>query len=124
MVLFQIGVLDITPFIVLGSYQVSNQIEYDTWYDGNRTERRGVKRHNKLKGTFNVKFFDTGDYQTFLSTVKTALSLSDSLEATVYDNKARNTKDTTVYFDFDPPTVEAALGTSENTEITITVTER
>ena len=66
MVLFKVGDLDITPFIVAGSYAVSSQPEYDTWYDGNRTERRGIKRW-KLKGSFNVKFMDANDYRSFLA---------------------------------------------------------
>lgn len=123
MILFQIGALDITPFIVVSSYAVSSQSEYETWYDGNNTERRAVKRF-KLRGSFSVKFFNTSDYQSFLSAVETAKGDGDYLYATVYDNKKRTTKATNVYFDYEPTNVEPVIGWADNEEIEITITER
>ena len=123
MVLFQIGALDITPFIVVSSYSVSSQPEYETWYDGNCTERRGVKRV-KLRGSFSLKFFSNKSYQDFLTAVETAKGDGDYLYATVYDNKKRTTKATNVYFDYEPANIEPVIGWADNEEIEITITER
>ena len=123
MVLFQIGALDITPFIVLNSYQVSSQPEYDTWYDGNRTERRGVKRI-KLKGSFNVKFFSTQSYRDFLSAIETNKTSGDYVYVTVYDNKLRNVKTTNVFLDYEPVDNEPSIGWSFDEEMEIKITER
>ena len=124
-VLFQVGNLDITPFIVAPSYNVSLQPEYDTWYDGNRTERRGIKRW-KRKGSFNVKFMDPANSQTFLSTLQEALTVQGYVEAIVYDNKTRSVTETAipVFVDFEPPNIEPLAGREDNEEITIRITER
>lgn len=123
MVLFQIGALDITPFIVLGSYEISSQPDYDTWYDANRTERRAVKRV-KLKGSFSVQFFSAKSYQDFLSAIETNKTTGDYLYATVYDNKTRSVKTTNVYVDYEPINVEPSIGRSFDEKIDITITER
>lgn len=123
MVLFQIGALDITPFIVLNSYQVSSQPDYDTWFDGNRTERRGVKR-KKLKGSFSVKFFSQKDYRDFLNAIETNKTTGDYIYVTVYDNKLRNVKTTNVFMDYEPIDIEPSIGWSFDEETEITITER
>lgn len=125
MQLFKIGDLDVTPFIVLNSYEVSKQPEYVEWKDGNSTLRRGIKRW-KLKGSFNVKFFNKSDYSSFLSAIETQLSSQTGgyNYALVYDNKTRTNRNAYVFLDFEPPNVEPSIGTSFNEEITIDVTER
>lgn len=125
MVLFKVGDLDITPFIVAGSYAVSSQPEYDTWYDGNRTERRGIKRW-KLKGSFNVKFMNANDYRSFLSALQEALTIQGYVEATVYNNKTRTitNEPIPVFVDFEPPNIEPLAGREDNEEINVRVTER
>lgn len=124
MVLFQVGQLDITPFIVLNSYKVSTQPEYDTWKDGDYTERRGIKRR-KLKGTFSVKFFSGKDFNDFLTTIEGARTSGDYIIATVYDVKAKNIKENAlVFFDYDPPDVYPSAGLSDTEEIEVTITER
>ena len=123
MVLLKIGELDITPFIVLNTYEVSSQPEYNSWFDGNHVERRAVKR-TRLKGSFSVKFFKAKDYQDFLSAIETNKTLGDYLEATVYDNKARNTVTTDVFLDYEPANVEPSVGWSFNDEIEVELTER
>jgi len=123
MVLFQIGELDCTPFIVLNTYQVSSQPVYDEWTDGNGTVRRGVKRV-KLQGSFSVKFFDQTDYTNFLSAIETNKTTGDYLEATAYDNKTKTTLQTDYYLDYEPKNVEPSIGWSFNEEIEITLTQR
>lgn len=125
MVLFKIGELDITPFIVLNSYNISSQPEFDTWYDGNRLERRAIKRW-KLKGSFEVKFFEQKDYQDFLHAIESQVELNSAsyVRATVYDNKKRTTKEADVYIDYEPANLEPIAGHEDNEETEITITER
>ena len=48
-----IGTTDISNLIVDGSYKMDNEIQYESWQDGNFVEHRSG-RHKKLKGTFDV----------------------------------------------------------------------
>lgn len=123
MVLFKIGDLDITPFIVLNTYTISSQPDYDTWKDGNSTERRSVKRI-RLKGEFSVKFFNRTDYNNFLDTIETNKTTGDYIYVTVYDNKLKNIKTTNVFMDYEPANLEPSVGWSFNEEIEVKVTER
>lgn len=125
MVLLQIGALDITPFIVLNTYAVSTQSEYVQWYDGEGTDRRGVKRR-KLTGSFTVHFMSPSDYSSFITAVESAKDpdYADAISATVYNNKTRTTSTTRVYLDYDPPNVEPSAGYSFTEEFEINLSER
>lgn len=48
-----IGNTDITDLIVDGTYNMDLEEEYESWFDGNRTEHRSNQR-NRLKGSFDV----------------------------------------------------------------------
>lgn len=124
-VLLKIGELDVTPFIVLGTYGVSMQPEFDTWYDGNRTERRGIKR-TKLKGTFSVRFFSLKDYNDFFDAIETNKTTGDYLTAAkVYDNKSRTEfSDVDVYLDYEPTNQAPAVARDFGEDIEITLTAR
>lgn len=115
---------DVTPFIVLNTYEVSSQPVYDDWVDGYNHSRRLVKRR-KLKGSFDVKFFDVKDYRDFLSIVEEArVTGFDYIVANVYDNKLRAVKSTVnIYVDYELPNVEPSIGYSFNEEVTIDVEE-
>lgn len=115
---------DITPMIVLNTYNVSKQSIYDEWTDGYCHERRGVKR-KKLKGSFSVKFFNVSDYQNFLSKIESGkVDGFDYIVANVYDNKSRTVVNAAnVYVDYEPINVEPSIGFSFNEEIEIEITE-
>lgn len=123
MVLFKIGDLDITPFMVAGSYKVSRQPEYEEWKDGYSNERRGMKGW-RLRGNFSLLFFDRKDYQDFLTTVENAVQPGGYLYATVYDNKTRNVMTTNMFFDYDPANIEPLIGFSGCEQINISVSSR
>lgn len=116
---------DVTPHIVLNSYNVSSQADYETWTDGNQHERRGVKRR-KLKGSFSLMFFDRTAYTNFLNAIENGRETEfDYYTVNIYDNKARNYRSTVnVYLDFELPNVEPSIGYSFNEEIEVEVTER
>lgn len=115
---------DVTPFIVLNTYEVSSQPVYVDWVDGYDHSRRSVKRR-KLKGSFDVKFFDVNNYRDFLSIVEEArVTGFDYIVANVYDNKLRTVKSTVnIYVDYELPNVEPSVGYSFNEEFTIDVEE-
>ncbi|MBP5597493.1 MAG: hypothetical protein J6Y02_19130 [Pseudobutyrivibrio sp.] len=116
--------LDVTPFIVLNSYNVSNQPVYEEWTDGYGRSRRNVKRR-KLVGTFTLRFQKASDYQFFLAKLKSERTDGfDYILANVYDNKERTVKQSAnVYLDFEIPDVEPSLGYSFNEDIEVTLTE-
>lgn len=116
---------DVTPFIVLNEYSISDQAECEKWTDGNGRERRGLIRR-RLKGSFSVKFFNQKDYQDFLSAViKSRDDGFDYLTVNAYDNKSRTyQEDIEAYFDFEPINVEPSIGWSFNEEIEIEFYER
>lgn len=115
---------DVTPFIVLNTYEVSSQPDYEGWIDGYGHNRRNVKRR-KLEGSFSVKFFNKKDYQDFLTAVESArVTGFDYIVANVYDNKTRAAVSTVnIYLDYELPNLEPSIGYSFNEEIDIDVTE-
>lgn len=116
--------LDVTPFIVLNTYDVSSQPVFKNWNDGNGHERRAVKRR-RLEGSFNVKFFNLSDYQSFLAAIEgQRVEGFDYISVKAYDNKSRTVKTVNVYLDYEPPEIEPSIGWSFNEEIEINVKER
>ena len=116
--------LDVTPFIVLNTYNVSTQSVYEGWTDGKGQERRSVKRR-KLQGSFSLRFFKAADYQSFLSAVESERATGfDYIAVNAYDNKLRAARAANVYLDFEVPDLEPSLGYSFNEDIEVTVTER
>ncbi len=116
--------LDVTPFIVLNTYNVSSQPVVKNWVDGNGHDRRAVKRR-RLEGSFNVKFFNLSDYQAFLAAIEgQRVTGFDYLSVRAYDNKLRTVKTANVYLDYELPDVEPSIGWSFNEEIEINVKER
>lgn len=116
---------DATSFIVLNTYGISDQPDYQKWTDGNHHERRGLKRR-RLKGSFSVKFFNQKDYQDFLSAIiKSRAEGFDYITVNIYDNKSREyIENVNMYFDFEPINVEPSIGWSFDEETEIEATER
>lgn len=118
------GSLDVTPFIVLNTYEVSSQPIFDKWNDGKGNERRAIKRR-RLEGSFSVKFFNHSDYQAFLAAIEgERVTGFDYVPVNAYDNKTRTVKTINAYLDYEPLEIEPSIGWSFNEEIEIKVTER
>ena len=115
--------LDITPFIVAGSYNVSTQPEYEEWTDGYHSLRRTIKGW-KLRGSFNVKFFSLSNYNSFLDVIEANVLNGGYVYATVYDTKTKQVFTTYVFIDYDPANMAPLVGRSDNDETTITITQR
>jgi len=115
---------DVTPFIVLNTYNVSGQSVFEEWTDGYGHDRRGVKR-KRLEGSFSLKFFNTKDYTDFLTNIELAKFTGyDYYKVNAYDDKLRAViQNVFVYLDYELPNLEPSLGYSFNEEIEITVTE-
>ena len=130
MVLFQLtqngtstNILDVTPFIVAGSYDVSTQPDYEEWVDGYHSLRRTIKGW-RLQGSFNVKFFSLSEYNNFLSAIENNILNGGYIYATVYDNKTKQVFTTYVFIDYTLPNLAPLVGRSDNEEITINITQR
>lgn len=119
------GAFDVTPFIVLNTYEVSEQSVYKEWTDANGKFRKGVKR-TQIKGSFDVKFFSQKDYADFMSALRDNHSPNeDYITVNLYENKSRTfltSKD--IYVEYEPANVEPSIGWSFNEEISITISER
>ena len=59
------GVMDLTNYIVVPSYQVNLQDVYDEWDDNNKVHHRDLTAL-KIKGSFQVKFETLEEFQTFM----------------------------------------------------------
>jgi len=118
------GSLNVTPFIVLNTYNVSSQPVFKKWDDGNGRERRAIKRR-RMEGSFSVKFFNPSDYQAFLAAIEgERVTGFDYVPVIAYDNKSRSVKTINAYLDYEPLEIEPSIGWSFNEEIEIKVTER
>lgn len=68
--LFGIQQTDYTKYIVNPTYQVNQQDEYESWKDADGLKHRVVYR-SRISGTFDMKFLDRAQYQSFLTALGT-----------------------------------------------------
>lgn len=125
--LFKMGVYDLTEHIVVPTYKVNEQPEYEEWKDANYTVHREIVR-TKVKGSFSVVFSSLSEYEEFLQAVEDHTIEDGSTQVTVYlHNKAHDdqgiTKQAYLFIDFDPQDALPIMG-SEDSEFEITVSER
>ena len=94
---------DITRFIILGSWDVNEEDVYETWEDANRLAHRGVVRQ-KVKGSFDVKFYSIQDHEYFIDLLTNPLSFnndsSGTINCTVCINNKNKTKTIDAFIDF------------------------
>lgn len=125
--LFKMGAYDLTEHIVVPTYKVNEQPEYEEWKDANYTVHREIVR-TKVQGDFTVNFSSVSEYEEFLQAVEDNTVEDGSTHATVYlHNKAHDdqgiTKTCYVFIDFDPADTFPVLGT-EDSGFDITISER
>lgn len=125
--LFKMGAYDLTEHIVVPTYKVNEQPEYEEWKDANYTLHREIVR-TKVQGSFTVQFSSPNEYEDFLRILDNNTLTDGSTHASVYvHNKAHDNqgmvKDCYVFVDFDPPDSYPIMG-SEDSSFEISISER
>lgn len=118
------GVMDLTNYIVVPSYQVNLQDVYDEWDDNNKVHHRDLTAL-KIKGSFQVKFETLEEFQTFMIVMKDYKKSNRSYDCSVFCTNTLNTYSTVeMFIDFDPPNVMPYIGAKDYDPIDITVEQR
>ena len=117
------GVMDLTNFIVVPSYQVNLQDVYEEWDDNNLVHHRDLKAL-KCKGSFQIKFETLEQFQAFMIVMKECKKSNRSYDCTVYCTNMLEPYTTEMFIDFDPPNVMPFIGAKDYDPIDITVEER
>ena len=117
------GVMDLTNYIVVPSYQVNLQDGYEEWTDMNKTDHHDICA-KKAKGTFSVKFQTLEEFQTFLIVMKDYKKSNGAYDCSVYCTNQLTTINAEMYIDFDPPNVMPYIGVKDYDSIEITVSQR
>lgn len=117
------GVMDLTNFIQVPSYQVNLQDGYDEWIDNNKTTHRDIVS-KKAKGSFEVKFETLEQFQTFILVMKEYKKQNGSYDCTVFCNNTLTTINVEMFIDFDPANVMPYIGAKDYDAIEITVEQR
>ena len=124
MQLINIGGHDFTESIIVPSYVVDKKDIFITWTDGNHVERRH-KTRTKVSGSFNMFFNSVEEYKTFLSCVNDNKQLGGYIpNCKVYCNNIDEVELVDLFIDYDFPDLLPVIGTKENEECTINITER
>lgn len=118
---------DITRFIILGSWDVNEEDVYETWEDANRLAHRGVVRQ-KVKGSFDVKFYSIQDHEYFIDLLTNPLSFnndsSGTINCTVYINNKNKTKTIDAFIDFKLKNYVPAISEDRDPGFTVSLEER
>ena len=125
--LLRINNINITPYIVLGSWNVNEKDVYETWEDANRLIHRG-KIRTRVSGDFTVKFVDISAYEQFLDTMNDPVNKnsdgSGTFHCLVYLNNKKTTKTIDAFLDFECSDYIPILGSNEDEGISVTLEER
>lgn len=117
------GVMDLTNFIVVPSYQVNLQDGYEEWDDNNKVHHRDIVSR-KAKGSFQVKFETLEQFQTFMIVMKDYKKQNGAYDCSVYCTNMLAPYNTEMFIDFDPPNVMPYIGSKDYDPIDINVEER
>lgn len=117
------GVMDLTNYIVVPSYQVNLQDGYEEWTDNNKVTHRDIVA-KKAKGSFSVKFETVDEYMTFMIVMKDYKKQNGAYDCTVYCNNMLTTYNVEMFVDFDAADVMPFIGNKEYDAIEITVEQR
>ena len=82
-VILQINSVDFSSYVVQRTYKVQNVKEYAAWVDGNRITHRTLTRQ-KVTGSFDIRFTNETDYNSFLSAITSATTADDYTAVTLY----------------------------------------
>lgn len=117
------GVMDLTNYIVVPSYQVNLLDGYDEWTDNNKVLHRDIVS-KKASGSFQVKFETLEQFQTFMIVMKDYKKQNGAYDCTVFCNNTLSTYNTEMFIDFEAANVMPYIGAKDYDAIEITVEQR
>ena len=117
------GVMDLTNFIVVPSYQVNMLDVYDEWDDNNKVHHRDLTAQ-KAKGSFQVKFETLEQFQTFMIVMKDYKKQNRAYDCSVFCNNMLSTYNIEMFIDFEAANVMPYIGAKDYDPIDITVEQR
>lgn len=122
MELFRIDNNDYTNFITVPSYAVNNVPEMYEWTDANYRKHR-IKKREKVKGTFTLKFPSLSDFSRFRDDVLEHKNNDETVPAYAYVNNENTVVYRNFYIDFAPANEMPFYGVKETDGIAITIEE-
>lgn len=117
------GIMDLTNFIKVPTYQVNLLDGYDEWTDSNKYTHRDI-HSRKAKGSFEVVFETIEQFQTFMVVMNNNKKQNGSYDCTVYCNNKLSTISAEMYIDFEAANVMPYLGIKEVETLKVTVEQR
>lgn len=117
------GMMDLTSFIEVPSYQVNLREGYNGWTDSNFTEHRD-KAYEKVAGSFRIRFETVDQFQAFMVVMDNNKNDDGSIDCTVFLNNKLTTITTALFVDFEAANIMPLIETGQFDGIDITVVQR
>lgn len=117
------GVMDLTNFIVVPSYQVNLMDGYEEWTDNNKVTHRDIVSQ-KAKGSFQLKFETLEQFQTFMIVMKDYKKQNGAYDCIVFCNNMLSTYNTEMFIDFEAANVMPFIGAKDYDPIDVNVEQR
>lgn len=121
--LFRINNVDISQYIIAGTYEVNKQDVTVVWQDANWHTRKNKVR-TKVVGSFDVLFLKKSDYDEFSELLKSAKNPSGYYPCRVQTNNTLETINCNMFIDISPVRDRKDDGTHIMKKFTIVVEER
>ncbi|MBQ9027406.1 MAG: hypothetical protein IJ110_01435 [Lachnospiraceae bacterium] len=123
MVLFKIGLTDITPYMDTQNYVMNEADVYTEWTDGNGKRHRDAYR-TQVSGSFRLGFKTAAAFQSFNSLLDANRQLGGYYPVTAYVNNTGETNDYDVYLTITNTTKRDELNGRVWYQSSVTVEER
>lgn len=86
-ILFKIGNTDLTPWVKKDSFSASREPVFQSWTDGNWTERREYVR-TRLTGSVPLSFTRAADFAAFLALLTSERNVNGYYHVTIWNSNA------------------------------------
>lgn len=97
-IFLKISDLDLTPFLDIQNHAVNRSEVYQSWTDGNWTERRELVR-TRVQGMTTVGFSKAEDFDAFTRQMQTARQTGGFYAVTVFVNNTGETAEIDAFVD-------------------------
>lgn len=100
MIFFKIGAMDLTAFEDIQNHNVNQTDVFQSWEDGNWTERRSFAR-TRIEGTVTLGFASAGDFRSFLGLLNLERQADGTHSISVYVHNLGETVETRAFLDLE-----------------------
>lgn len=123
MELFRIGDTDLTTHILVPTYKVNRQDNYNEWVDGNGKTHHDIYR-TSVSGTFTLKFTEHEKYFEFLELLKTHTGAGGYTPVSVYVNNKNEVANINAFIDIKPANTLPLYGVGEYEGFEVNIEEQ